>query len=536
MSQSSDLQRIHVLNLPDEIFLNIFSYINFSSRKKVSRVCRRFYELMCVVRQDCHPLELSRSQICDEEIRSSIVNSSRKFEDLTIYRNSPTISISKMEMNAIENSFKLLESDLRRIFDCIPNVENLTLDCIAVNIDTNENNSELNLYKLKKLTIMDSSNCLNILNRLPKDTLKEAIMMSTHEEEIRFQQFFNQQTNIKMLELSENSQVNFDHLRLEHLKLYPCINCINHSNILRHQPRLRYIDFSNCLIDDDTFTAICELRNLEVAKMRVDLGLPCRVFESLKNLTHLKELQLKSDQIHECNHLLELSRMHLKIEKLKLLYEEEKILPEFFIQLSQHFRNLKQVTIANRSISTINTILEHFPNLESIIFNCDSWSPEEDILVISENLRHEKLKEIIVTHIFDDSADITRSLLTLLNVCPNLERIMLSQLVEVYYEDLQQIINDHSKLTHLSLEFDTFDFEDGIIDLIRTAASRLQFIELEGLFSSADFQTESSLKDLFEDEFTYISYSDYGYDDFIYDGTLTMKKRNVSKWYRDLNM
>ncbi|CRL08627.1 CLUMA_CG021549, isoform A [Clunio marinus] len=391
---------------------------------------------------------------------------------------------------------------------------------------------------------MDSSNCLNILNRLPKDTLKEAIMMSTHEEEIRFQQFFNQQTNIKMLELSENSQVNFDHLRLEHLKLYP--NCINHSSILRHQPRLRTIDFSNYLIDDDTFTAICELRNLEAAKMRVDLIIPCHVFESLKNLTHLKELQLKSREIHQCNHLPELSRMHLKIEKLTVLYNEEKIPPEFFIQLSQNFRKLKQIRIDDQPIVIINKILENLPNMESIVFDCYHWSTEENTLVIRENLRHEKLKEIVVTNNYDDSAVTTRSLLTLLNACPNLERIMLSKLVEVYHEDLQQIINDHPKLTHLSLRLNTFYFQYETIDLIRTAVSRLQFIELKGLDRLTYFQTESSLKDLFEDEFNNIRFklfkdytlnndgNDWGRWDFIYKGELIMKKRNVPDWSQEI--
>ncbi|CRL08623.1 CLUMA_CG021319, isoform A [Clunio marinus] len=470
MNQSSDLQEIHILNLPDEIFLHIFSYVNVASCKNVFEVCRRFYELMSVVRRGC-PLELTYSQ-----------------------------------------SVKVINPD--------------------------ENISKLNLYKLKKLTIMNGSNCLNILNRIPKDTLKEAII-SFRDVDKGLQQFFNQQTNIKMLKIDEKNQVNFDHLKLEHLEInkeFFNSKFMNIPSILRVQPRLRYIDFTDYLIEDEIFKAICELRNLEVAKMRVNLEMPCHVFESLKNLTQLKELQIKSDKIHQCNHLLELSRMHLKIEKLTLLYKEEKFLPEFCIQLSHNFRNLKQIRIVNRSFFIINTILENFPNLESIVLDCYHWSTEENVLVVRENLRHEKLKEIVVTSVYDDSAVTTRSLLTLLNACPNLERIMLSQLVEVYYEDLQQIINDHPKLTHLSLHFNIFDFEDGIIDLIRTAASRLQFIELEGLFSSADFQTESSLKDLFEDEFTYISYSDYGYDDFIYDGTLTMKKRNVSKWYRDLNM
>ncbi|CRL08625.1 CLUMA_CG021316, isoform A [Clunio marinus] len=558
MSQSSDMQEIHLLNLTDEIFLNIFSYVNISSRKKVSRVCRRFYELMCIVERDCHPLELSYSQICDEEIRSSIVKSSREFEDLIIYPGDYPDELNrkhKIEMKYIQDvvskfgrrikkfnlrQFQLSESELRRIFYCIPNVETLTLEFLEVNIEPDENISELNLCKLKKLTIIHSSNCLNILNRLPKDTIKEASFFSY--EDICCQQFFNQQANIKILDLSENNQVKYDHLKLEHLKLNS--EFINLLLILRQQPRLRYIDCADNLIDVEIFKAICELRNLEVAKMCVDLGLPCRVFESLKNLAHLKELQLKSEKIHECNHLHELSRMHLKIEKLTLLYSKEKIPPEFFIQLSQNFRKLNQITIVNRSFNTINTILEYLPNLESIVFNCESLSPEEDILVVNENLRHEKLKDFVVTslvsNIYKESN--TRSLVTLLNACPNLERISLSKLHDAHDQILQQIIGNHSKLTHLSLDCnfcEIYDENDAKLHIISSAANRLKYIRLRRLNGCYDYEYEgwsdseyeSSLEDLFEDEFNYIRYND---DDDYDHSEIIMKKRNASDWYQDL--
>ncbi|CRK95947.1 CLUMA_CG009391, isoform A [Clunio marinus] len=519
MSQSFDLQERYILDLPDEMLLHIFSYLNISSsRKHVSRVCRKFYELMCVVRRDSEfPLELSYSKICDKKIRRSIVYSSREFEELTIYYRHDQESINRKHEIKIEyiedvmlnfgrrikkfglSNFELFESQLRKILDCIPNVEFLGLNKVKVNIEPNENISELNLCKLKKLEIRNGSNCFNILNRLPKDTIREAIIMS-HDVDIGLQKFFNKQTNIQMLEIDKNNQLKFDHLKLEYLKLNS--KFINLPLNLRQQQKLRYIDFSNYLIDDEILTTICKMTNLEVVKMCVNLGMPCYVFESLKYLTQLKELQLKSDEIHKCNHLLELSRMRLKIEKLTLLFEKEKIPPEFFIQLSQNFRKLKQIIISNRSIIIINTILEHFPNLESIAVDFYSDEPEE-ILVISENLKHEKLKEIIATSHCEEKN--TNSLLTLLNACPNLERIMLFNLAE----DLQQIINNHPKLTELSLRFEDFTFFDEIkekVHAISTAAKRLKYVNLNGLSRCTEFlergsSIEGLFTDVFEDEF-----------------------------------
>lgn len=52
-----------LLSLPDECFTRIFTYLDLSSRAEAMLVCSRFYELICYLEKDKHPLELSYSQV-----------------------------------------------------------------------------------------------------------------------------------------------------------------------------------------------------------------------------------------------------------------------------------------------------------------------------------------------------------------------------------------------------------------------------------------------------------------------------------------
>ncbi|CRK91992.1 CLUMA_CG005572, isoform A [Clunio marinus] len=545
----SEFQEVHLLNLQDEIFLHIFSYVNISWRENVAQVCKQYCP-----------------QICNEEIRRSIVNSSREFEDLTIDLNDDELMETKHVEDVILKfgkrikrfelkDFDLSESKLRRIFDCIPNVENLVLNscrssaCSSVYLKSitkpNADISEPNLCKLKKLTIggwsiPDMSDILlnTLLNAIPKDSIKELIIDIPEVFDMVWQEFLNQQTSIKMLEISTheyNNRVKFDHLKLEHLTLGRYFDEEDVSIILQQQPGLLYFESIayRTLTGNNFFTALCELNNLEVTILSVNLDMPYPVFQSLKYLTHLKKLELKSKQGEESNNLLELSRMQLNIEKLIISYGE-KIPPEFFIQMSQNFRKLKHIKLRNRYTNIINTILENFPNLESIAIEFEYCVDDVDVLVIDENLRHEKLVEMIMNG-RSVNGDNTRALLSLLNVCPNVERIMLAMDDEFYNEDLQQIINDHPKLTHLKIVNEDLKtkiiLEDETIDCIRTAASRLKFIELYGFLVSP----KSSLKTLFKDEFNYFRCYDEERNEYI-ECHLIMKKRNVPDWdfYWDL--
>lgn len=54
-----------ILSMPDEVFIHIFSFVPIARRQNtVGLVCQRFYDLLCDLEQDMHPLELNYQQVC----------------------------------------------------------------------------------------------------------------------------------------------------------------------------------------------------------------------------------------------------------------------------------------------------------------------------------------------------------------------------------------------------------------------------------------------------------------------------------------
>lgn len=52
-----------VLLLPDEVFINIFRFLDSATRENVGMVCTRFNELLCQLEKDKNPLDLCFSQV-----------------------------------------------------------------------------------------------------------------------------------------------------------------------------------------------------------------------------------------------------------------------------------------------------------------------------------------------------------------------------------------------------------------------------------------------------------------------------------------
>lgn len=412
------------------------------------------------------------------------------------------------------------------ILNCVPNIEELVLRNVFVSSSYMQQ-EELNLFKLKRLVI---DYCLFdtpvVLNSLPAEILNELVFTFESNDETRFQNFFNRQKNIKKLELFENDLIAFDHLELEHLKIS---SGIDFSVMVGQQPNLKYLDFAITWIDDDVFTSVTKLAHLEVLRTLID-QVSVHTFRSLANLSKLKELRLDSHSPHDCGHLLELSMMRCdELEKLTLLYTERMIPPEILIQMSLNFRHLKAFEIINRSINIVAVILEYFPRLESIVFDFFAiFGAPEDVLVVDANLRHENLKQIVVTNVSTREADNTRALLKLVSVCPNLEKIMLSELTELSIEDFRNIIENHQNLTHLSLEFDAFEFNNEVVQIIKSSTN-IVHLRLNGL---TVFPRYLGLQAIFEEIFPNITIYEYSNNH----GQIVMKKRNTHDWYQDFKL
>lgn len=424
-------------------------------------------------------------------------------------------------------SAELSESQLTKILKCIPEVRDLTLRNIYVR-EGELSIQELDLHKLKRLSI---DYCLfeapSFFNRIPIDVLQDLVYTFESPDETHYQSFFNRQTKIRKLEMFENDQIKFDHLELEHLKISSSANFVQ---MISEQPKLRYLDFAITWIDDDVFDAVCKLKHLEVLKTLID-QVTCNVFKDLAELTNLKELRMDSHSSFDCGHLLVLSMMKCtRLEKLTLLCTDRKIPEDIVIQMSSNFRNLKHVEFINRSIKIISVILECFPNLESLLLDFFAiFGAPEDVLAISDDLKHDKLKQLVITNVNTNEAENTQSLLKLVQACPNLQRIMLSQLTDFTNEDFKGVLESHRHLTHLSLEFDGLNFDYDVISVIENSGKNLVHLRLNGL---SRFPSYATMRTLFDETFPNITLYKYSTGT----GELVMKKRNVADWYLNFKL
>lgn len=430
--------------------------------------------------------------------------------------------------NSIQSeSSDISVSQLTRILKAIPEVEELTL-CNLFSSESDESTEELELHKLKRLKIDDCMfESTSFLNRIPVDVLHDFVFTFESPDKTHLQSFFDRQTKIKKLEIFENDEINFDHLELEHLKIS---SDVDFAKMISQQPKLRYLDFAISWIDDKVFSALCNLTNLQVLKTLIDL-VSCHAFKQLKELTSLKELRIDSHDSFECGHLLELSMMKCtRLEKLTLLCSEREISEEILIQISNNLRNLKHIEIMNRSIKRISTIIEYFPRLETLLLDFFSvFGAPEDVLIISEELKHDNLQQLVITNVIVNIQENTKSLLKLVQACPNLRRIMMSHLADFTKEDLKQILNTHKSLTHLSLELDDFNFDYDVIDMIKNSGRSLVYLRLNRLSSFPSYET---LRTLFYEMFSNITLYQYSTNH----GNLVMKKKNDPDWYLNFNL
>lgn len=106
---------------------------------------------------------------------------------------------------------------------------------------------------------------VNFLDIIPENVLTELdFEISTWGwGSKKFQNFLNRQRNIKKLAIHETSDINFDHLKLEHLKIYTCGNL---TAVVKRQPELRHLDTAE-LMEDDAFAVICELKHLKTFRI-----------------------------------------------------------------------------------------------------------------------------------------------------------------------------------------------------------------------------------------------------------------------------
>lgn len=383
---------------------------------------------------------------------------------------------------------------------------------------------ELNLHKLRKLLLDYCSMPTSILELIPANSINDLVFTFQPHDETCFQHFFNRQKKIRKLEIFENEHLHFDHMELEHIKIS---SGIDFAAMIRQQPKLRYIDFAITWVDDVVFDEVCKLQQIEVIRTLMD-QISCHQFKDLKNIKGLKELRLDTHSPFERGHLHELSMMRLThLEKLTLVCTDLKIGEEVIIQMGMNFLKLKHIQLINRSIQIITATLQHFPKLETLLIDFFAiFGAPENVLEISNDFRHDCLVELVITNTNRYEDENTRAVLKLVNSCPNLERIMLSNITGFAVEDFQPILENHTKLTHLSLEFESpeFDFDDEMMELVKRRGEHLIHLRFHGLHSvPTDTELEATLGNMFPSCCTYF-FKSRTYE-------IILKKRGAPDWF-----
>lgn len=417
-----------------------------------------------------------------------------------------------------------------RLLSYIPNLEDLSIKNIHISACSSSVRDELDLYCLKSLLLDYCAMPPTLLDRIPAGVISNLVFTFQSCDETCYQNFFNRQLNIKRLELFENDQLSFDHLQLEHIKISSNIDL---PLMISQQPKLNYVDFAITWVDDPTFTTICQLRNLETLKTLLD-QISCHEFKNLKNLSMLKELRLDTHSPYDRGHLLELAMMKLtQLEKLTLVCTDMIITDEVLHQMSINFVKLEHVEFINRSIQIVVNSLQLFPKLKSLFIDFFSiFGAPEDILNLNEDFRHESLQQIVMTNINRYEDENTIEVLKLVNACPNLERILLTDLQGFNVENFRVILENHQSLTHLSLDInadDEFYFDDEVIDLIKRFGRNLVHLRFNGLASVlSDEELRNSLGNKFPTAYHYF-YLSRKYE-------LIMKKRGIPDWFTEFKL
>lgn len=442
------------------------------------------------------------------------------------------LKIFKLWCSIQGDSAALTEVHLVKMLSWMPELEDLSIKNVFVEdtVPLSDVSKGLDLFKLKTLLLDHCMMTPAVLELIPADVLTNLVFTFESYDETAFQNFFNRQKNIKTLEIFENDQLRFDHLQLEHIKIS---SNLNFTSMIRQQPKLKYINFTISEIDDSVFNEVCKLKHLEVLRTCFD-EISCQQFKEIRNLQKLRELRLDSFIRIDRGLMHELSMMKLtNLEKLTLVCPMRKICDEAIIQMSMNFAKVKNMQIMNLSIQIITTVLANFLKLEKLLMDfCSFIGAPEDILDIADDFRHEGLQELVLTNSNQNEDVNSRPVLKLVNACPNLKVLMLSDLTGFTVENFRTILETHPNLTHLSLEFEgpEFDFDDDIMEFVKISGENLVHLRLRGLhFVPTDAELLASLGNKFP-----ITCKDPE-DSELHRYELTLKKRGEPEWYLNYN-
>lgn len=368
--------------------------------------------------------------------------------------------IRKLKFFPDQKEINITDFDI--IVRSMANVAEATFDFVMLHgNDDGLGDRSIVLPKLKKLVVNQCKSQKDILLRIDASSLEE---FRVHDKDgFGFTKFFqNHKTikNITMCQIPERFE-SLDYLQLTRLQIFRCPNLSHLRHILAHQPKLKYLNLlyteaenetCDCTeddyvaaINDEVFTAICDLKELEILKVGLGRMSPDIITPDL-NFANLKELVMKATGITGCGEYddfdsdVSLMRQDALFQKIfrKLInipiptlqsfkwslkncqvdkcfssYEEEimeaarrqafagldNIKVDVFKKMAQCFPNLKYLNInmkTSKDFFNIYSLLQLFPHLETIILKVNTVFDGNvgELIQMNGNIKHIKVQKL----------------------------------------------------------------------------------------------------------------------------------------------
>lgn len=468
------------------------------------------------------------------EVFNSIMKSKRSFSDFSLDSNQSETESCLQRIEAILTKYgksiknlriwtslnygippkckgkPLSENQLFTWLKLTPNVETISLEKINIKKIRRRSEEDLNLLQLKKIESLHTSYDSSVFfDSIPRDVVKTLVLNDIKPESLK--NFWERQKNLKELELFNVADFSIvalanEHAQLELLKFNTDGNILS---VVKNQPTLRYLDLMKIEITDDVFAIICNMKDLQVFYGRI-CSVSIRNFKSLRKLAELKELKLIDDGDNPTR-FYELSNMESfhQLKKTTLVYTNFELPEEVFIKFHQNFKSLRIFLIRSASLKVVPMVLKHLKHLDKAVFNFSVLNYDNS-LPNMDGLAHENLKELIIVR----GCQIFKPLLKLVNACPNLRKIAMTNVKDFTNEDLKEMLDCHRHLNHFSLLFDTFCPDSTTIEIITPHLENLECLRFANFKSVSYCDYESVMvksKPLFERYFSKINFYRRGY-------------------------
>ncbi|KAL7030299.1 hypothetical protein ACKWTF_006604 [Chironomus riparius] len=387
--------------LSDKLLFKIFSHAKHDCNR-VKLVCKRFYLLICEMKNIRKSLCISEEKLKDKDVYYSIINSKNIISEILIYSNytqsmdtfyklRTICSINASTITDVSwHKVKMTATEIIGILNLFPNLKFLCCDCWKIETEFYDEPAEpLKLERLTSLIIYKCNDATTALfnyylptNRLTsltvnfycKSYVNSLCVMSDSEE--------GAENDSELFNYKEEGVIDCVKPTLTHLRMQLQKYKINQEtplmSILQLQSNLVRLDVLSCsgVFEDDneSFVAICYLRNLKELSLNIDDVKPAVFKEHFHKLNKLEVLSIEALEEYYSSSLKdnieELSKTRLEhLTSLTIQVKHTEISVNMIKQMGLNYPKLLQLSLACEVSHLLDVYLRSFETLTRIVID-----------------------------------------------------------------------------------------------------------------------------------------------------------------------